>query len=399
MKKQTSLFLIGGIFCLIIAMGIGRFAYTPILPFMQKDLSFSNAIAGYLASSNYAGYFIGAIILGIAPLKRYRIISLRVSLMVSILTTALMGLISSNILWYLLRFLSGIASAFVFVLASSIVLDKLAAINKMKLSGLFYGGVGIGISLTSVIIPKLNESFQWKGVWIGLAVVGGILACFTWFWITDSPYISDVRNKQETHSQAPPTKWLPWLMVAYGLEGLGYIVTGTFIVTIAVNASSFNNNATLVWLIVGLAAIPSCFIWSLIGEKWGYVKSLVLAMTLQSFGIAMPVLWMSQISLGISALLFGATFMGITTLATTLARKINPSNSSRIIGNLTAIYAIGQMIGPTLAGVLSSFTQDFNAALVGAASVVLAGGIFLLNGIHYEKKSCERTTIFKRNYS
>ncbi|GAA3323248.1 hypothetical protein GCM10020331_046350 [Ectobacillus funiculus] len=78
-------------------------------------------------------------------------------------------------------------------------------------------------------------------------------------------------------------------------------------------------------------------------------------------------------SLVISALLFGATFMGITTLATTLARQMNPSNSSRIIGNLTAIYAVGQMIGPTIAGVLSSFTQDFNGALIEAASVVLVG--------------------------
>jgi MFS family permease len=110
-------------------------------------------------------------------------------------------------------------------------------------------------------------------------------------------------------------------------------------------------------------------------------------MILQSLGIVMPVFWMSQMSLVISALLFGATFMGITTLATTLARQMNPSNSSRIIGNLTAIYAVGQMIGPTIAGVLSSFSQDFNTALIGAASVVLAGAGLLLNGIQFERKA------------
>ena len=386
LKKQSFLFLMGGIFSLIIAMGIGRFAYTPLLPLMQKDLSFSNAVAGYLASSNYAGYLLGAILAGAIPLKQYRTISLRISLIVSIFTTALMGLAYSHLLWYVLRFLSGLASAFVFILASGVVLDKLAARNKTNWSGLFYGGVGCGIFLSSLLIPSLNHSFQWEGTWIGLAALSGILACFVWFWLTDTANIVEMKHKQKIFAQVPPTKWLPWLTIAYGLEGLGYIVTGTFIVSIAEKTSAFHSDATLVWMMVGVAAIPSCFIWSLLAKKWGYVTSLVLAMILQSLGIVMPVFWMSQMSLVISALLFGATFMGITTLATTLARQMNPSNSSRIIGNLTAIYAVGQMIGPTIAGVLSSFTQDFNSALTGAASVVLVGACLLLNGIPFERK-------------
>jgi predicted MFS family arabinose efflux permease len=386
LKKQSFHFLIGGILSLIIAMGIGRFAYTPILPLMQKDLSFSDAVAGYVASSNYAGYLLGAFFTGAIPLKEYRTISLRISLIISILTTALMGLTYSHLLWYVLRLLSGFASAFVFVLASSIVLDKLATRNQTNWSGLFYGGVGFGILLSSIVIPSLNYSFQWEGTWIGLAVVSGILAYFVWIWLDDSPDIVERKKKQEIFVHVPPTKWLAWLTIAYGLEGLGYIVTGTFIVSIAEKTSSFHSGATLVWMMVGLAGIPSCLIWSLLAKKWGYVKSLVAAMTLQSFGIAMPVFWMSQTSFIISALLFGATFMGITTLATTLARQMNPSNSSRIIGNLTTIYAIGQMMGPTLAGVLSSFTHNFNAALEGAASVVLVGAIFLLTGIQFERK-------------
>lgn len=386
MNKYPNLFLIGGIFSLMIAMGIGRFAYTPILPLMQNALSFSDAVAGYLASSNYAGYFFGAMLAGVLPLKKHKTFFLRVSLMVSILTTLGMGLSHSYLLMLLIRFISGISSGFIFVLASSIVLDKLASNGKTNWSGLFYAGVGLGIFLSSLIIPSLNHLFDWEGVWVGLAIVSGILTIFIWMWLKDSLNIVSKKDKQKVLTHLPPVKWLPWLILAYGMEGLGYIVTGTFIVSIAEKTSTFGKDPTLVWMVAGMAAIPSCIIWSSLAKKSGFVKSLMFAMALQSLGIAMPVFWMSQASLFISAVLFGATFMGITTLATTLARQMSPSNSSRIIGYLTATYAIGQMIGPTIAGILSSFTHDFTVALIGSASIVIVGTCLLINGIKFEKK-------------
>lgn len=306
--------------------------------------------------------------------------------MVSILTTLGMGLSHSYLLMLVIRFISGISSAFIFVLASSIVLDKLAANGKTHWSGLFYAGVGFGIFLSSLIIPSLNHLFYWEGAWLGLAIVSAILAIFVWMWLKDSQNNVTKKDTQEVLAYLPPVKWLPWLIAAYGLEGLGYIVTGTFIVSIAEKTSTFSTDPALVWMVAGVAAIPSCIIWSSLAKKWGFVKSLMFAMVLQSLGIAMPVFWMSQTSLFISAGLFGATFMGITTLVTTLARQMSPSNSSRIIGYLTATYAVGQMIGPTIAGVLSSFTHDYNAALIGAASVVIVGACLLLNGIKFEKK-------------
>ncbi|TKI49168.1 YbfB/YjiJ family MFS transporter [Lysinibacillus sphaericus] len=366
-------------------MGIGRFAYTPILPLMQSDLSFSNAVGGYLATSNYAGYLLGAFLVGVIPVKQHRTFILRLSLVISILTTASMGLFQSYFIWYGLRFISGISSAIVFVMASGIVLDKLAIRNKLNWSGIFYGGVGLGIFLSSLLIPILNRLYSWEGVWLGLSGVSMLLVLIVWISMKDEPLSFEKTSKQESALCVPPLKWIPWLIVAYGLEGLGYIVTGTFIVSIAKEIPSFHGDATVVWMVVGLAAIPSCIIWSELAKKIGFVKSLVLAMTLQAFGIALPALWVSQIGVVLSALLFGATFMGITTLATTLARQMSPFNSSRIIGILTSIYAGGQMIGPSIAGIISTATQNYDAVLLGAASVVLVGAGLLLTGIRFEK--------------
>jgi predicted MFS family arabinose efflux permease len=385
LNNRAFLFLVGGIFSLMIAMGIGRFAYTPILPLMQHALSFSDVMAGYLASSNYSGYLVGAILAGVLPLKKHKTFYLRISLVSSVLTTLSMGLSHSYILMLGFRFISGVASAFIFVLASSIVLDKLAFTGKTNWSGLFYAGVGFGIFFSTLFIPDLNHLFEWEGVWIGLAIVSAILTIFVWLWLKDSKNIIMKKDAQVVIAQVPPLKWLPWLIIAYGLEGLGYIVTGTFIVSFAEKSATFSRDPAFVWMVVGLGAIPSCIVWSTLAKKWGFVKSLVFSMTLQALGIALPVLWLSQTSLIISALVFGATFMGITTLATTLARQMNPQNSSRIIGYLTAIYAVGQMIGPTIAGILSTYTQSYNSALIGAACVVLIGAVLLVSGIRYDQ--------------
>ena len=382
--------MFGGILSLMIAMGIGRFAYTPILPLMQHALSFTDVFAGYLASSNYAGYFVGAFLAGILPLKKHKTFYLRVSLIVSIFTTAMMGLSHSYILMLIVRFTSGVASAFIFVLASSIVLDKLAVSGKTNWSGFFYSGVGFGIFFSTIFIPIFNHLFMWEGVWIGLAIISAILTIFVWLWLKDTPNTiikkdEQIVSTQTVSTQAPPLKWLPWLIFAYGLEGLGYIVTGTFIVSIAEKTSIFSVDPAVVWMVVGLGAIPSCIIWSNLAKKWGFVKSLVISMMLQSIGIALPVFWLTPSSLIISALLFGATFMGITTVATTLARQMSPSNSSRIIGYLTAVFAAGQMIGPAIAGILLSYTESFNTALIGAASVVLTGSLLLVSGIRFDR--------------
>lgn len=402
MNKQLFLFLLGGISALIIAMGIGRFAYTPMLPLMQNDISFSNTVAGYLASSNYAGYLIGSILAGIIPMKRYRTILLRSSIIVSILTTTFMGVSHSYLFWFTFRFLSGVASALVFVLASSIVLDNLAAKNKTNWSGFFYAGPGLGIFLSGIVIPRFSNLFKWEGAWIGLGVISIILTVFVWKWIKDTPVMCVKKIKQKNILQIPPVKWLPWLFVSYGFEGLGYIVTGTFIVTIAEKIPDFHGNAALVWIVVGLAATPSCIIWSSLGKKYGFVKSQLIAMLLQAVGIVIPVFWMSKTGIIISALLFGGTFMGITTLGTTLVNEISPSGKSSFIGYFTAIYATGQMIGPTIAGFLSSSTQNYYLSLKVASGIVLIGACLLFSGIKFEKRSeiknYEENKLFKEIY-
>jgi len=389
LSRNPYTLVIGGVFALFIAMSIGRFAYTPILPFMQQETGFSTRFAGFLASSNYAGYLVGAIIASIVPLNRNRALLLRCSIVISILLTLLMGLTYSHTLWMIWRFLSGIMSAFVFVLASSLVLDQLAKQRKLGWVGVMYGGVGLGIFVSGLLVPLLIENFHYEGAWIGLAGVAGLLSIVVFLTVKEDETSITIKPTVQHKKSTKNPKWLPWLLTSYGLEGLGYIVTGTFIVAIADQTPAFSGNATSVWVLVGLAAIPSCVVWAYFGNKYGFMLSLMILLVIQSIGIALPAISDSSTSFYISAILFGATFMGVTTLATAFARNKNPFGSARIFAIMTTVYALGQMVGPSLAGVLANETESYTWALLGAALLVFIGALFLLPLIKHERLETE----------
>lgn len=369
-------------------MGIGRFSYTAIFPYMQSTIHFSNSTAGFLATSNYLGYFVGAVLSGRMNLANRRYFYLKLALIISILTTGLMGISEVYVLWYILRFLSGIASAFIFVLASSIVLDVLSTAGKSHLSGIFYSGVGLGIAFSGFIVSPLNQIFHWNGTWIGLALFSALLFVLIVIWMNEKKIMTiHTSNSSTTHfQQVPPAHWIKWLIISYGLEGLGYIITGTFIVSIAKESTAFSYDSVTVWIVAGITAIPSCIIWTSIAKKIGYVHTLIYIMILQGIGVLLPVLSENAPSLYVSSFLFGATFMGIATLATTLARQMLPVNSYRILGFLTASYAFGQMIGPSIAGVLATITNSYNYSLIGATVVIFIGTCCLFSGLQYENR-------------
>lgn len=387
MHKNLLKVLIGGICSLAIAMGIGRFSYTVILPYMQSAFHFSNSTAGFLATSNYFGYFIGALLSGKMNLANKRYFYLKLSLIISVFTTGWMGLSDSYSLWYVLRFISGVASAFIFVVASSIVLDVLSYSGKSHLSGIFYSGVGFGIVLSGMMVSPLHQHFQWNGTWIGLSLLSIVLLIFIFLWVKEQKPLhhGHLKQSEATFQPLPPSKWIKWLIIAYGLEGLGYIVTGTFIVSIAEQSTAFPYNSVTVWIVAGLGAIPSCILWTTIARKLGYIRTFMLSMVLQGFGVLLPVLTENPFMLYASSFLFGATFMGISTLATTLARQMLPVNSYKILGFLTASYAFGQMIGPSIAGILATITSSYHYSLVGASTVIFIGAATLFSGIKYEK--------------
>lgn len=376
--------LIGGVIALAIAMGVARFAFTPILPAMQAATGLGTDGAGLLASLNYLGYFAGALGAGLVPQGPARTAVFRAALALSIGTTAAMGLdlgdaAQAMIPWSLLRFVSGVSSAGVFILGIAIVLDTLARIKGERWAGWLYTGVGAGIAASGLFVALAGGRLGWAGDWLALGAICAVLGLLPAVWVVDPPALpkpaAAVPDGKASALSAP----LLLLTIAYFLEGGGYIVSGTFLVSILKTNPDTAALGEAAWMVAGLGAMAAGVFWAAVARRMGSWAALILAHIAQAVGILLPMTGSPAASV-VSAMLFGGTFVGIVSQAFALGRQLSGGASARVIGTLTAAYGLGQIIGPLPAGLVVARTGSFDSALLGAAAAVLAGAILLAAG-------------------
>jgi predicted MFS family arabinose efflux permease len=372
--------LLGGVLALAVAMGIGRFAYTPMLPVMEKELGLSVSMAGALASLNYIGYFIGALVAAWLPLKRdrSRIQVIAFCLLLSALTTGAMAIFDSYWAWSILRGLSGVCSAIILVVCSSFIMDWLSRRREQAKIGIFYSGVGLGIAVTGIAVPLLDHLGNWRTGWYGLGLVSLIAGVCSFVLLSGI-----VKDRHELHPQeSSPVKghspFALWgITLAYGLEGLGYIVMGTFVNVYFAEISTISWLGNTSWTLVGLAALPSTLLWTAAAQKWSLRRAAYLAYLAQAVGVILPTLVPGVASALIGSLLFGGTFMGITTLALTIGKQASRGQSARTIGNMTAAFSIGQIIGPIAAAGITDYTGSYSLSMFLSGILLLTAMVFL----------------------
>lgn len=374
----------GGAAAMAIAMGLARFAYTPIIPAMHAQAGLSAADAGYLATSNYAGYTVATLWpifarrLGFSPGPRATV---QVALALCLATTLAMALTTHFALWTLLRFVSGAASALAMIYASTLVLDALAKSGRGAAIGVHYGGVGFGIALSGLMVECL-EPWQvgWRGLWAGVALLIVALAPLALTMLTRRTSGVDIApGTAAAGVSVPAAAARPWWLVGgYLCAGLGFIVSGTFLPLIAKQNPATADWAALSWVLVGLAAIPSNVFWAWVAVRTGASGALVVQYLLQALGVMLPVLSPTPPALFASGVLLGGTFMGIVTVANAEARALAPQRTAEMVGLMTAAYSVGQIIGPPTAGQIATRTGSFDGGLAVAAAALLAGAALIL---------------------
>jgi MFS family permease len=362
-----------GSFLLASAMGISRFAYTALLPSTQRTLGVGDDVAGALASINLIGYLAGVLAARHLAARPARGPVLRVALLATVGSTALLGATASVPAWAALRLLAGIASGLVFVLASAAALEAAG-----ERAGILYSGVGLGIALSGAVSALTPETASPGVPWLVLGAATAAMCAPGWRGLATSP------PPAASGARAPAAPaggiGLRRLAISYFLEGFGYIVSGTFAVAVVRRTPGLEAIAPWTWVLTGLAAAPSALLWDGASRRFGARPVLATAFLLQAGGMALSGTARSAAAALAGAALFGGTFMGITTLSMAAARALAPAAPGRILGTLTALYGVGQILGPTIAGAISKRAGDPRPAVLLAAGCVAIGGAVLAAG-------------------
>ncbi|WP_313421388.1 YbfB/YjiJ family MFS transporter [Moraxella sp. CTOTU49803] len=390
------------IFCFIlattalaVAMGIGRFAFTPILPLMIQEGTVHLAQTAWLSSSNYIGYLVGA--LSLLKSNRHPLFVV-LGLTLVTLTTWLASLSSFG--WLLvLRFLAGVASAWVLVSISAFAINWLKS-RQVASSGLIYTGVGIGITLTGLICSyfifqpvTVNVAAQSSlsalssRLWQYLGVIALLATLLVTFLLAkiNSQFASTAAAKANptnptSSSILPPAKLkLANVLTAYGLFGFGYILPATFLPQIAKQWLS-GQSYLLIWPFFGLAAALSVVLSQGLQRRYNNFSLLGVwrvSQIIMAVGTLLPALWQSLTGLMLSALMVGGTFMVVTMAGLQVAAsQVTHYPKYNLSALMTASFAFGQLIGPLTALVATG--KNIWLALLPVSAIVLLIGVALL---------------------
>lgn len=357
-----------GFLALALAMGVGRFAFTPFLPMMRTENLLTIEHGGIIAGVHFLGYWMGAITAartGLSPR-----LALRIALFCIGVGTIAMGWVENLYAQSALRWLCGVASAWVLVLVSTYFVRYLARQGSAWSQGFVYSGVGGGIAIVGIACLAFMATTTTSIA--GWQIVGGA-ALLVALILPFGPELSQTVAPPPTGGQSTARRhWL--IILAYGAAGLGYIVPATYLPVMARAVVSDPMIFGWSWPIFGAAAAVSTLIaiglQRHVSDRHIWIGSQVL----MAAGVLFPVLVSGIAGIVSAGTLVGGTFMIITMVGMREAHRLaSPSAVRHLVVALTAAFATGQMIGPVLASVLYDWFESFDQMLV------LTGGLLLLS--------------------
>lgn len=376
LASQKYRVFIAGICSLLLTAGLARFAYTPLLPIMRDHAGLSFLASGWLATFNYIGYMTGALLAAsISQLQvKYRLYHL--GLIIAVLSTAAMGLTDNVVLWAILRFIAGLTTVCGMLISSGLIMNWLIRHQHPPLLGLHFTGLGLGIVVSGIAVGSMTGHLSWDQQWVVLGLLGIVFFIPAWFWM---PAPADITtSSSEPVQAAPSSKWMNVLIASYFCAGFGYVISATFMVAILEKLPELTGRGSWVWVVVGLAAAPSTFLWDRIAARAGQIPALLLAYGLQVISVIVPAVTM-DISLNvISAILYGSTFVGIVSLTLSMIGRCFPNNPAKAMARLTLSYGVAQMIAPVMAGYIADATGSYHGALIITAIVLMVGMALLV---------------------
>ena len=354
-----------------ISLGLARFSYALLLPPMRAELGWSYFTAGAMNTVNAMGYLVGALLLPRALAKLDARTIFLAGGWGAALLLALHGFARSEALLYALRGLTGVASAATFASGGLLAarLGQQPGARPSLVLGLYYGGTGLGIVASSLIVPPLTWPVAWQG--LALAALAATLA-MGWGTrpLAAAPMAAAARGTGFS------ARDFAFGLAGYLMFGLGYIGYMTFIVTLLREQGASGATVVAFYILLGCGVIASSWLWAPLLQRYRGGQPLALLNALLAVATLLPVLSAHPLAVFASGALFGAVFLSLVASTTALVRhNLPPAAWPAGIAAFTSIFAAGQIVGPSLVGWVADGAGGLARGLAVSAGVLALGAL------------------------
>ena len=383
MTQRPALFpvLLAGATLLLVVHGLGRFVYTPLLPWLVEDGVLTIQQGASIASWNYLGYLVGALL----ALRWHRVGQIRRSLpwalVLHVITTLAQTQVESADVLSALRLLNGISNGLVFVQAPSLILEWLARHRRTSSSGLVYLGVCVGLIVSSFMVSLSDGLLEGAERWWPAALLSIPLAWWGWRQLAnlDMPPDEAPQDLAEPRSGRLLDRVSTPLFLSYAGAGMGYILPMTFLPMVArLQVEPGDMLVESSWLVVALATLPSPWLWNRLGTLLGDTLALRFSYATQLIGVLAALLLPGAPGILLCAVLVGGTFLGTVLLTQRLARTLHPHQGPRLSAALIALYSLTQLAGPWLTGIWLNMGGSLHSAFWLGAGALFWGLIWMM---------------------
>ena len=379
MSPQSSIFRVTlvGLVSLALAMGIGRFAFTPLLPMMREDGLVSIMDGGFLASIHFLGYWLGAVFANKIPCPPKMM--LRLSLLAIGVGTVGMGVTDDFTAWLILRWLCGVCSAWTLVLVSNYYVKHLADNDRAEYQGWVFSGVGAGILITGLgslvfMVNQIGSSLSWRIMGV-ISLIAICAVCLNMG--PEIPAVRVVVHKRDAHRS--PLDWRT--VVAYGAVGIGYSIPATYLPVMAREIVQSPLIFGWSWPVFGAAAFVSTLLAARLQKRYTNRQIWAASRVVMAIGLLLLVIHPHIFTIITAGLCVGGTFMIITMTGMKEAHRIAPPQDvMRHIAVMTASFATGQIIGPMFASSVYDLTQSFAVSLIITSATLVITAMTLVGG-------------------
>jgi len=363
---------LSGFVVLVVAMGIGRFAFTPQVPLMIAAGQLTLTSAGLVAAMNYLGYLVGAW----DAMRAHRFVEGRLWLGIigAVALTLLSAVADNAIIHGLLRFVIGCMSGWSMVLIAAWTNERLAHFVKPGLSAAVFAGPGAGIAISGLLAVWIQaQGLSAGAAWQIYGVLALVLVALIARYL---PRAGQLHRPGSTPEPLTLTRDLRRLVWSYSLAGFGYILPATFLSQMAALRFPGSVFAQFVWPVFGVAAMLGIALSIALRHVSTTHRRLALVLWLQAVGVIAAWLLPGMAGLVTGALLVGGGFLCAVQLSLLYGRELAPNHTRYMAGLLTTGYAVGQLIGPMTSALSSWLTHQLEPAL-GLAGIALfiAGGL------------------------